>query len=565
MVGFRANRWVPRVLQDSGSGGGGVEPSSHPLIAALLATRGIASAGEVEKFLNPRLTDLPHPENLSPDIGSGAAMTADAVCAGERIEVHGDYDVDGVTGTALLVRFLRECGGTVGWHIPNRERDGYGLSEQAVLDAISRGAGLVISVDCGITSSAAAVAAKKHGIRLVVTDHHHPPEQLPEADALINPLLGAERSPLRQLAGVGVAFFLAVAVRIRLRELGWFEGKKEPDLRLLLELVALGSIADVVPLTGVNRVLVATGLQHINDAPSPGVSALTRVAGAASVTCSTVSFQLAPRINAAGRIGEGGRGVDLLLSGEDDRADDFALLLDGMNRERQDIEKRVQEDVLHLVGTLPQETPAIVLHGADWHPGVIGIVAGRLAEEFYRPTVLLCGSDLLKGSIRSIPGLDLTEVLSRCAGRLIQWGGHRFAAGLTLRPDQLVDFTGAFSAAVAEVGGELLCERIRQYDLTLSPSDATPGFARELERLAPFGPGNPEPVFRFAGVQPRSVQLVGRDHLRFDCGGIPAIAFQAATREAELAASVDLFAVIRVNRWRGGESVQLQVKDWCNV
>ncbi|NJC88134.1 MAG: single-stranded-DNA-specific exonuclease RecJ [Desulfuromonas sp.] len=535
------------------------------LVARLLLARGLTGsvAGE---FLSGRLADLPDPL-LLPDMERAARRVAAAVTCGEPVAVHGDYDVDGITGTTLLVEGLRACGARVGYHIPLRLKDGYGLSGSALETAAAAGTRLVISVDCGVSAHDEAHLARELGIDLVITDHHQPPPELPEAFAVVNPQRPESAFPFRDLAGVGVAFFLLAAVRRVLRESGWFAGRPEPDVRGVLDLVALGTIADLVPLQGVNRTLTRIGLSLLEGGTRPGVAALKEVAGVKSVNCGVVGFQLAPRLNAAGRLEDAARGVELLLEQDRNKALETARLLDRFNRERQQIEMQTLQEALSLVDELPPErTHSIVLAREGWHSGVIGIVASRLVEKFYRPTVLIAlDGEGGKGSARSIRGVHLYRALQECAASLLAFGGHEMAAGLSLTRDQVVMFAQNFETAARAVltDGDLM--PVLLYDGVALLDELDFEQVTALERLAPFGMGNPEPVLLIEKVRARQLQRVGEGHLRFiACQGgesHPAIAFGMAARQADFQGDVDLLVSPQVNRYNGREMVQLRVRD----
>ncbi|PLX78847.1 MAG: single-stranded-DNA-specific exonuclease RecJ, partial [Desulfuromonas sp.] len=359
------------------------------LVARLLLGRGIGPQ-QAAGYLRAALADLPDPF-LLPDMDKAVERLVCALQAGEKIAVHGDYDVDGISGTALLVEGLRALGAKeVCWHIPLRLRDGYGLSAEALREAAAAGVSVVVSVDCGVSAQAESGLAKELGLDLIITDHHQPPERLPQAFALVNPQCDPQCEIFSTLAGVGVGFFLLVALRKRLRELGWFEGRREPDLRHQLDLVALGTIADLVPLQGVNRVLSRAGLALLDAGSRVGIRALKQVAGVGRVNAGVVGYQLAPRLNAAGRLEGAGQGVDLLLEQDLLQAMTTARHLDQCNRERRELEDqtfRLAEQALSDLN--PELTHSIVLAVAGWHQGVIGIVASRLVERYHRPTVLI--------------------------------------------------------------------------------------------------------------------------------------------------------------------------------
>jgi len=544
-----------------------VELQLAPLTARVLALRGIASAEAGNAFMQNSLASLPDPF-LLPGMSRAVQRLAVAIERSERIAVHGDYDVDGITGTALLVETLRLLGAEVECHIPLRLKDGYGLSGDALRQAAAGGAKVALSVDCGVSAVAEARLATELGLDLIVTDHHQPPDPLPAAYAIVNPHLPENRFPFRELAGVGVAFLLLVALRKTLRERGFFSARSEPDLRRGLDLVALGTIADVVPLQGVNRTLVRAGLKSMNNSDRPGLRALKEVAAVSEVSCGNVAFRLAPRLNAAGRLEDALLGVELLLEPSPERSLPMARLLDDFNRERQEIE---QETLRQAVARLEAEERAgkcsIVLADARWHPGVIGIVASRLVERYHRPAVLIAlVNGQGKGSARSIAGFHLYQSLERCRRHLAGFGGHAFAAGLSIAEKDVEVFAAAFEAVARECLSEEDLQPRALHDGKILLEELSESVVRQLAELAPFGAGNPEPSFVACRAWAQQVQTVGGKHLRFTLrqGGysLPCIAFGMAERQQDLAGELDLLFTPILNEWRGKVSVQLRLRDF---
>ncbi len=537
-----------------------------PLVGRLLALRGYADVDKANQFLNGKLSDLPDPFALK-----GMLVAVDrlvrAIVSGERILVHGDYDVDGISATALLVEFLSAVGGEVGYHIPLRLKDGYGLSAEAIDKAASQGVNVIVSVDCGVTAVEEARIAADYDIDLIITDHHQPPDDLPQALAIINPHLHDCSFPDKALAGVGVAFFLAAGLRKALREQQYFtDHRPEPDLRHLLDLVALGTIADVVPLTGVNRLLTRVGLQVLNSGKRVGVRALQQVAGIRDIDAGAVGFKLGPRLNAAGRIEDAALGVKLLLSGDKGESSDIAALLDGFNRERQNIEARTLRQAEKAVAELAEEKRSIVLADVEWHPGVIGIVASRLVERYYRPTFLLAiENGQAKGSGRSTRDIHLYQVLQKCEAHLKGFGGHAAAAGLSVDADSIEGFAACFEQEVAALQPEMLCPFI-EHDGEVLLEELSVKSLHELTFLSPFGMGNPAPNFAVRHVHIMGLKTVGERHLKFtarqDGYSLPCIAFGMAERQDELEGDVDLLFVPELNHWNGRTEVQLRVRDF---
>lgn len=536
------------------------------LTAYLLAQRGGNDRGAARDFLDPRLQQLPDPFLIG-EMEAAVTRLVAAIAAGEKIAIHGDYDVDGVSGTALLVEGLRSFGAEVDYFIPLRLRDGYGLSGDHLRQAVAAGARVAVSVDCGISAVAEAEVARELGLDLIITDHHQPPPVLPAACAIVNPHLPDSPYPDKDLAGVGVAFMLLIALRSRLRAVGGFAARPEPDLRTSLDLVALGTIADVVPLRGVNRILTRIGLGIINQGRRPGLKSLTVAAGICQVTCGNVAFSLAPRLNAAGRLEDANLGVELLLTVDPQRAETLARQLDSFNRERQGVEQQVLAEAIEQVEAGRGGDYSLVLAGAGWHPGVIGIVASRLVERYHRPTVLIAlDGDSGKGSARSIRGLHLYQTLQSCSADLDGYGGHAYAAGLSISADRVAAFAVAFEqvAATTLSADDLL--PVLLYDSEVLIEDLSLTMIRDLQRLSPFGAGNPEPLFLLRNARAQQVTPCGTGHLRFSVrqGGfsLPCIAFAFPPHWADLLpGEIDLLVAAQSHEWQGRVSLQLRVKD----
>jgi single-stranded-DNA-specific exonuclease len=541
----------------------------HPLAARVLAARGHGAPEAASRFLDASLSSLPDPFAMK-DMDRAVERIRRALEAGERIACYGDYDVDGVTSTALLAGFLRAAGGDVVEYVPHRLVEGYGLNAGAVAKLAARGVRLLVTVDCGITSREEVRAASALGLDTVVVDHHTVPVELPAAAAILNPHQDGCGYPTKDLAAVGVTFALVMALRRQLREAGRFARGAEPNLKEALDLVALGTVADVVPLVGANRVLVRWGLEVLSTSRRPGVRALKRVAGVAEglpVTAGQVGFRLAPRINAAGRLDDAGRGVRLLLAERPEAAQALAEELDRENQARQEIERRILEEaVTDASSRVAAGARGLVLARDGWHPGVIGIVASRLVERFHRPVVLVAlENGTGKGSGRSIESFHLYDALSACRDHLARYGGHRHAAGVTLERAQVEPFRDAFEAYAAErLSGEDLQPRCR-IDAWVDDGDLTDRAAADLEKLAPFGAGHPEPVFalRGAAARGRTVGSAGA-HLKLAIGarGLDAIGFGMGDR-ARLCAEgpVDAAFSVGFDEWDGSRRLQLKLRD----
>lgn len=488
-------------------------------LARVLVRRGIVDAEAARTFLDPTLDQLPAPAALD-GLTLAAARVAEAVVAGQRILVFGDYDADGVTATALLTDFLQQAGASVTAYIPDRRQEGYGLQPRHVLDpAEAEGCRLIVTVDCGAASHAAVAEARRRGIDVVVTDHHLPDAAELPAAAVVNPRQGAPDAALAPLAGVGVAFYLAAGLRAHLRRLGWWHRRPEPNLRQACDLVALGTVADMVPLLGVNRVLTHAGLAVLREARRPGLAALMAVSAVspADLGGQDIAFRLAPRLNAAGRLAHARLALDLLRCPDPTRARQLALRLDELNRQRRETEAGIfteAMDRLKREGTGPPRH-VLVLAEDGWHEGVIGIVAGRLARRYHLPAVVLtrCG-DRWKGSARSVPGLDICAALQATAGHLCAFGGHPMAAGLQLDAARLGAFTRDLEATVARLAPRLGAPPPLAIDTELDLDRITPAFLDALAGLEPFGSANPEPLFAARSLAVCESRPVGQSHLR---------------------------------------------------
>jgi single-stranded-DNA-specific exonuclease len=547
----------------------------HPVAAEVLARRGIADAAEAERFLGSTLADLPDPSLF---LGMEAAVrrAIEAIHRGERIVAYGDYDVDGVSATALFVSFFRDIGVEVGWTVPHRLREGYGLNAAQVDRLAAEGARLVFTLDCGVTQVAEIERANAHGIDVVVVDHHRVSPDLPQAVAILNPLQPGCRFPTRELCAAGVTFFFLAALRRQLRQEGFFQTRREPNLRESLDLVALATIADVVPLRSANRVLVREGLKELDRRRRPGLSALMRAAGVAQdrpVRVSQVGFRLGPRINAAGRLDDAGRAVRLLLLQDSSSADVQAAVLERENEERRALQaetlKQALEQAEQQLALSPPPT-GLVLSSPDWHPGVVGIVASRVAEQTGRPSILLAEeATQARGSGRSVAGFDLHQALEACADLLGRHGGHAAAVGLALPLENLPALRERFASVAARGldSGDLgpRC----QIDALVQPDALSRRLAEDLERLGPFGLGNPEPVLATMGVRGNARVLQAKvegaeSHLKLQlrtaAGPFDAIGFGLAKAAPLCEGLIDAAFYLELDEWRGERRLQLRLR-----
>src|SRR5262245_52450571 len=550
-------------------------------ICRLLAAREVDLEG-VPDFLEPTLRKfLPDPLHLK-DMDAAVARLVRAVQGGERIVVFGDYDVDGATSAALLLRFFRGIGGNIGVYIPDRRKEGYGPNSAALLKLRGEGASVVVTVDCGVTAYEPLAEARRAGLDTIVIDHHQAEITLPEAVAVVDPNRIDEASPHKQLAAVGVAFLLAVAVNRALREAGWYSSTRpEPDLRQWLDLVALGTVADVVPLTGVNRALVRQGLVVMGQRRNPGLVALADVARLREAPGAYhLGFMLGPRVNAGGRVGQADLGARLLASDDPEEVGALALRLDEFNAERRAIEREVLEQatarIEGLYGPDRQGLPsALVVESEGWHIGVIGIVASRLVERYGRPAFVIgMDGELGKGSGRSVKGVDLgaAVIAARQAGLLVNGGGHAMAAGLTVARAALPDLAKFLDDRIAPQLGAAPAVRELGIDAALAPGAATQELVDMIERAGPYGAGNALPRFALTSVRVNHAQPVGEGHVRCSLvgaerGRVDAIAFRASQRALGPALLdparpvLHVAGALRIERYNGRESVRLQIDD----
>jgi len=541
-----------------------------PLMARLLVQRGLADAEAAKIYLSSSLrADLPSPFVMA---GMEAAVEriVRAVKNKELIGIWGDYDVDGTTGAAVLVSFLREIGAAPVYHVPHRVEEGYGLNLEGLKRLKEQGVDLVVTVDCGISNACEVDAARGFALDIVVVDHHQPPAELPPAVAVIDPHRRDCSFPDKGLCAAGLAFYLVIALRAKLRESGWFVGGGDPDVRRYLDIVTLGTIADMVPLLGVNRTLIRRGLAELGGSTRPGIVALKQVAHiqAGEVNAGQVGFQLGPRINAAGRVDYGIKVVELLTTDSSDVALRIAQELDDHNRERRVIEAEVLEQALDQAEGRVNgaDRYSLVLSGEGWHPGVLGIVASRIVERFHRPTVVIgFNGSAGKGSARSIRGFHMVDGLRRCAGHLEKFGGHEFAGGLSVKTEQIEPFAGAFEGVAREWlrADDLL--PLLEIDAPLSLPDIGFSLMRELEALKPFGIGNPEPLFITRGLEvcERKIFPAGA-RFRFRQGErvIGAVAFGAGEDfPGAPGTKVDVAYRLSENEWNGSSSVEMKIVD----
>lgn len=544
-------------------------------LAKALVLRGVDTFEAARSYFRPKLADL-HDPFLMQDMDRAADRVARAIRDGEHIVVYGDYDVDGTTATALMTGFLRSEGATADFFIPDRIKHGYGLGQAGIDWAAERGATLIVALDCGITAHAEANYARSQGIDLVICDHHKAEATIPDAVAVLDPKRPDCSYPFKELCGCGVGFKLIQAVMVAL-------GKPPEGAYEHLGLVAIATASDIVPLYGENRILMREGLEALRLRPRLGLRTLAEQANLdlRTLTSTKIVFTIGPRINAAGRLGDAGRAVELMMTDDPLRAHQLATQLEAANHKRRQIDYETQEAATTRAKALLEKPDqiSVVLHDAQWHPGVIGIVASRLVERFHRPTVMLTTVDgVAKGSARSIETVNIYQALTACSDLLTQFGGHDYAAGMTLPVENIPAFQQRFNEAVQDATSEEHLARILHIDATVPLPTIDQRFWAVLKQFAPHGPQNMTPVFQATNLEVvRAPKLVGKDqrHLRFTVAepgktrqtAKEVIGFNMSRHHDTVAAShrqgrpLDLAFTCQENTWNGRTTVQLRAKD----
>ena len=553
-----------------------------PVLANLLVQRGIDTLEKAKKFFNPQLSDL-HDPFLMKDMDKAVERVERAVRNREKIMVYGDYDVDGTTAVALVYKFLRQIGHKdLLFYIPDRYTEGYGISTKGIDHAARKGATLIIALDCGIKAIEKVDYAKRKGVDFIICDHHLPAEEIPRAVAVLDPKRADCSYPFDELSGCGVGFKLVQAYCQK-------NGIPFQQIEPLLDLLAVSIASDIVPLVDENRILAHYGLLRLNASPSKGLLSIIKICGLDrhNITIDDIVFKIGPRINAAGRMrmdendenaapSGGYAAVNLLIEGNESLAEEFGSVIDGFNQDRKCIDRSVTQEAHDFIEAHAELKAAksTVIYNPRWMKGIVGIVAFRLIETYYRPTVVLTMSNgFVTGSARSVPGFDLYQAIESCSDLLENFGGHMYAAGLTMRPERVEEFTRRFNAYVEENIDPITLQPQVEIDSELFFSNITPAFRRDLNRFQPFGPGNPAPVFVTRGVVSHGeTKLVGADceHLRMDLmqrqkpnTTIQTIAFQQPTHYEWIRAGhpIDVCYQIVENHYRGSVSVQLRIKD----
>jgi single-stranded-DNA-specific exonuclease len=545
-----------------------------PFLASLLANRDIDSPSLADSFLAPSFHLLSDPSTIK-DMDTAVRRIYDAILRKERILIFGDYDVDGVTATVLLTEFLNTAGAKVSFYIPHRETEGYGLKPDHIRDpVISNNINLIITADCGSSSHEAVSMAARSGIDVIITDHHTIPNPMPEALAVVNPKRGDCSSGTGNLAGVGVAFFLIIRLRKYLRDQGFWASRNEPNLKSACDLVALGTVADMVPLTGDNRIFVKGGTDLINSVPRPGIQSLIDVCGTQHpfLNSEDIAFKLAPRLNAAGRMAHARTAADLLLTRNSQEAVRLAETLNVLNRKRRSVEQLVLDEIRLRLQNEPEHlhASALVMADAAWPAGILGIAASRLVRQFFRPVILISTQNGTgRGSARSIPGFDLYQGLKACSDSLIGFGGHAMAAGLEVSTERISEFQKRFTrVADSRISPEQLVPEMA-IDGILDIQDITPALIDEIESLKPYGTGNLEPVFLAKNIQIVSSGIVGRNTRRMTLKpvgkssalGISAVQFNADSPLPVKSQICEMIYRLRWNFWKGNRTPQILIED----
>jgi len=542
-----------------------------PLPAAqVLINRGISEEASARDFLNPRLSEITDP-SLLVDMDRAVERIIYAIEHRRRITIYGDYDADGLTATALLLNLFSRLGIPVSYYVPDRLEEGHGLNREAIRKISMAGAGVVITVDCGTGDREEIELAERLDLHMVITDHHQVPDDFQIECPFVNPHRNGSSSPFGPLCGVGVAFFLAIALRRKLRKCGWFKHRAEPDLRAFLDLVALGTIADMVPLVGLNRVLTKTGIERMKTFHRPGFEALREITGIdpSSLGSDDLAFKFAPRINASGRLGDAGSGIRLLTTDRLSVARELARHLSKLNSMRQDLERAIFEEIeeKYISTSDLKGRKTLLFSGKGWHKGVLGIVASRLMEKYHRPVLLLSLQDgMATGSARSIEGFSLHRALARVSHLLDHYGGHDRAAGLTLKTSNIRTLSEEIERMAWESLGDSEPAPCLEIDAEVPLHALDLETVKRLEDLSPFGSGNPSPLFYSPGLTVLESAIVGERHLKLkvrQAGEIrEAIGFGLAPyHPLDIGTSIHLVHTPGIHYWQGRGRVQLRVVD----
>ena len=541
-----------------------------PILSRILTTRHILTAEDAHRYLSPSLNDLHNPF-LMKDMHRGVQRMIKAIHCQEKVGIYGDYDADGITSVVILVKFLRDMGHNVAYYIPDRIQEGYGLNGPAIDKLNAEGVKLMVTVDCGVSDHEQISYAKSGGLDVIVLDHHEVPNTLPDAVAVINQNRKDCRFPFKNLAAVGIVFNFLIALRGALRKEGFWSNRRYPNLREYLDLVALGTIGDISPLVDENRIFAKVGLDLITEGKRTGIKALKEVCNIENqiIDSSKASFCLIPRINAAGRIASAIEAVQLLLTDDMDEARKIANRLERYNRKRQFMEKNILSEILDEIETTinPEKMGALVFASDKWHPGVIGIVASRLVDRYYRPVILISLRDGIgKGSGRSVADFNIYQGLKKCDSLLLSYGGHRYAAGISIREEDIKEFAALLEQAIREEMGvsDFISHTI--IDAQCDLHEINHDLLSQVGMLAPFGSRNPEPVLCVRNIHVTSKTVVGNNHLRMRVSGdglsINSIWFSKGHFIHSLSGgAVDIAFTPQITNWNGSSDIQLKLKD----
>ena len=546
----------------------------NPIIAAILVNRNITSPEDANRFLNPSLNNVRPPFSIK-DMDAAVERIYVAIMRREKILIFGDYDVDGITATTILLEFFQYIGTNVIYYIPHRSKEGYGLQVDHIFNVASpNNADLIITADCGSGSHDAVKAAVDAGMDIIVTDHHNVPDTLPPAKAVVNPKRTDCTTGFDNLAGVGVAYYLLICLRKYLRDKNFWQSLPEPNLKRPCDLVALGTVADMVPLVDENRILTKSGMEVINSGHRTGLNALIELCGinSDSLDAHDIAYRLAPRLNAAGRVDHAKTAVDLLRANNVKTANLLAHSLNKMNVKRQEIERKILDEIhIHFEkNSYLLKRHTIVLSDHTWNEGILGIVASRIVDKYFRPAVLISTqSGTGKGSARSIPGIDLYEALASCESSLERFGGHSLAAGLSIKIENLDRFQKQFENAIPESAEpDDFVQRI-SIDCEIDFNDISPRLIDEMESLKPFGEGNPEPLFFARDIKVVFSKIVGKNHRRMTLrqasgktrNTFNAIQFNIDPRLPSQESFDQIAFRLRWNFWNGEKAVQIVIVE----
>jgi single-stranded-DNA-specific exonuclease len=551
------------------------ELGTSPVAASLFCRMGLSDALSARRFMNPRLQELDDPFLIT-HMAEAVERMLVAIKSGETIAIFGDYDVDGVTSTVLLIDFLKRFGVKPTYIVPRRMEEGYGLSRTALERMLDGGRPkLLLAVDCGTNSIDEVRWLKDNGTDVIILDHHTSRDQLTTANdaILVNPhVFDGEEQPWSHLCTVGLAFKFVHALLKKMRAEG-DESAEKTDIREYLDLVAMGTVADLVPLTEENRILACKGIERLKNTTRTGIEALFEVTGierGQTITPFDIAFKLSPRINASGRLADAGTAVEMLLCRDRDKCHAVAQTLDNMNRERQDIERAIAQEAMKTVDERYAQSPALVLHSSEWHQGVVGIVASRLANHYRRPAIVLGTEEggLLKGSGRSVEGADMVQILAPCTKYLETWGGHPMAVGISIKQENLDAFRKAFETSVAALTGSAPVEPELDVSCWIDPDELTEDLFKEIDAIGPYGQGNPQPTIAVRNTKvPYPATIFGGGHCRFLIEVAPGrrmacVAWRTGLRTPPPNTPLDIAARLTWNVWKGQRTPQLQVEDW---